>query len=284
MEHIISVKGFSKNYKDFNAVDNINLSIEKGSIFGLLGPNGAGKTTTIKAITGRLTPTTGEISVLGLDVSKNTKEVHKQIGVVSEFPNLYKDLTVFENIDFFRELFSLDKSKTDEIIDQLELTDKRDVRVSKLSKGLRQRTLLARSIIHSPKVLFLDEPTSGLDPKSSLAVYEFIKELKERGTTIFLTTHYMEEADLLCDHVAFINKGKIVASGTPKLLKSKFGNKTVDVCFMDDEGEKNMTHVLNHGEDLVSVAEFHKGHELLSIHSKEATMNDVFISLINQSH
>ncbi|OUR96598.1 hypothetical protein A9Q84_09640 [Halobacteriovorax marinus] len=283
MSNCIEITNFTKKYDLFTAVDDITLSVTKGSIFGLLGPNGAGKTTTIKAMTGRLRLTAGEISILGLDVTKDIKKIHQQIGVVSESQNLYEHLSVFENIDFFRQLYNIEKNKTDQIIKTLSLEHKRDNRVSGLSKGLKQRVLLARSILHSPKLLFLDEPTSGLDPSSAKEVLEFIHKIKELGTSVFLTTHNMEEADLLCDKIAFINKGSIVAVGTPKTLKDQFGNSDVEVTYRENGHEKTEIHSLEEKSIFHKISEIHQAHQILSIHSREATMNDVFLNIVEHS-
>lgn len=283
MNNIIEIQNFTKKYNSFTAVNDINLSVKRGSIFGLLGPNGAGKTTTIKAMTGRLRLTNGNIFVLDLDVKKNMKEVHQKIGVVSEAQNLYEHLTVYENIDFFRQLYNIDKNKTDQIIEILSLTDKRKEKISNLSKGLKQRVLLARSILHSPELLFLDEPTSGLDPSSSRSVHKFIRTIRDNGTTVFLTTHYMEEADLLCDEIAFINKGKIVAVDTPKSFKSKFGKNDIEISYRDNNQEKTAIYSLKESDVFSKIAQIHGQHQILSVHSKEATMKDVFFNVVKNA-
>lgn len=283
MSNSIEISNFTKNYNSFKAVNNINLNVEAGTVFGLLGPNGAGKTTTIKAMTGRLALSTGSIRILGLDISTDAKKIHQEIGVVSEAQNLYEHLSVYENIDFFRQLFNIPKIKSDEIITRLDLEDKKNVKVSNLSKGLKQRVLLGRAILHSPKVLFLDEPTSGLDPKSSMDVLEFIRELKRQGTTVFLTTHDMEDADSLCDKIAFINKGNIIAVDTPKALKDQFGNSEVEIHYNDNGVEKEEVFSLNDTDIFPQIAKIHESFQVLSIHSKEATMKDVFLKLIEES-
>ncbi|ATH09117.1 hypothetical protein BIY24_14545 [Halobacteriovorax marinus] len=281
MSNIIEIKNLTKSFENFKAIENVNLSVRSGSIFGLLGPNGAGKTTTIKTMTGRLTFSSGEISILGLDVRKDLKGIHQQIGVVSESQNLYENLTVWENIDFFRELYNVEKKNTDNIIETLSLLDKRNEKVSNLSKGLKQRVLLARSILHSPKLLFLDEPTSGIDPSSSFEVHDFILRMKELGTTIFLTSHDMEEVDSLCDEVAFIDRGKIVASGSPKYLKKKFGTNEVEVSYLDREGKEAVQCFnMDDGDVFEKISNMNLKDRILSIHTKEATMKDVFLSVI----
>lgn len=279
MNKCIEIKNFTKKFDSFTAVSDINLSVAEGSIFGLLGPNGAGKTTTLKAMTGRLSLTTGSISVLGMDVTSETKKIHQRIGVVSEAQNLYEYLTVFENIDFFRQLYDIEKCKVDEIIETLSLDKKRNEKVSALSKGLKQRVLLARSILHSPELLFLDEPTSGIDPGSAQEVHRFIRKIKNRGTTVFLTTHDMEEADSLCDEIAFINNGGIVEVDSPKSLKKRFGKSEVEIVYKENDEEKTMTFSMEESGVFSKIEKMHDLHQILAIHSKEATMKDVFLTI-----
>lgn len=281
MESAVEISNFNKSYDSFEAVKDLNISVKEGSVFGLLGPNGAGKTTTIKAMTGRVSFDRGEIKILGLDIKENLKEVHQRIGVVSESQNLYDNLTVFENIDFFRQLYNVDKGKTSEIIATLSLDFKRNEKVSKLSKGLKQRVLLARSILHTPKLLFLDEPTSGIDPASALEVHRFIREMQNLGTTIFLTSHDMDEVDSLCDDVAILNRGQIVATGTPKSLKKEFGRSEIEICYIGDEGDE-VREVFSMEEQNVfsKLGMIHSSKQILSIHSKEASLKDVFLSVI----
>ena len=236
VDKAIEITNFSKKFDSFLAVNDIDLTVKKGTVFGLLGQNRAGKITTIKAMTGRLFFTKGQILVLEHDVKKDIKKNHQLIGVVSEAQNLYEHLTVWENIDLFRQLYNVDKIKTIEIINTLSLEDKKNDKVSNLSKGLKQRVLLARSILHSPQLLFLDEPTSGIDPASALEVNYFIKQMKELGTTLFLTSHDMEEVDSLCDEIVFINDGQLVAIVTPKSLKKEYGTNEVDVSYVSEQG------------------------------------------------
>lgn len=277
--NVIEVEGLKKNYGHLVAVDEISFSVESGTIFGFLGTNGAGKTTTIKCLTGQLFPTSGKIHVLGFDVDTEIKSIHQQIGIVSESQNLYGNFTVFENIDYFRQLYGMKRERTKEIIETLKLQDKSDVRTSKLSKGLQQRVLLARSILHSPKLLFLDEPTSGLDPASSLDVHEFINRMKENGSTVFLTTHYMEEADQLCDYIVFIAGGKIRAYGSPGELKKRFGKSTVEVKYRSPHGL--VTELLDSTSEQTfqKLMELHKTSEIVSIHTLEATMKEIFLKV-----
>ena len=282
MDRAVEISNFSKNYDSFDAVKGVSLEVKKGIVFGLLGPNGAGKTTTIKSMTGRLSYQDGVINILGHNVQSEIKQIHQKIGVVAEAQNLYENLTVFENIDFFRELYEVRPERTHEIIKELSLQDKTKEKVSNLSKGLKQRVLLARSILHSPELLFLDEPTSGIDPFSTLEVHNFIRLMKKNGTTIFLTSHNMEEVDSLCDEVAFIVKGEIVASGTPKDLKRQFGENEIEVTYLSEDKEVIQSFDLSDRETFQKIGELHENYKVLSVHTKEASMNDVFLTLIRQ--
>ncbi|MCK5686164.1 ABC transporter ATP-binding protein [bacterium] len=282
MSHIVEVENLRKNYGSHVAVNDISFTVKAGTIFGFLGKNGAGKTTTIKSLTGQLFPTSGKIQVMGFDVNTDIKSVHQHIGIVSENQNLYNNFTVFENIDFFRQLYNIKPERTNEIIEILKLQDKANTRTSKLSKGLKQRVLLARSILHSPKLLFLDEPTSGLDPASSLDVQDFILEMKNNGTTVFLTTHYMEEADFLCDHVLFITEGKIQASGVPSDLKKKHGKNQIELKYRTEN--EVVTELLDSDcdETYKKIMVIRKEYQILSIHSLEATLKEVFLKVTGE--
>lgn len=276
---IIEVNELTKKYDSFTAVDNISLLIKEGSIFGFLGHNGAGKTTTIKVLTGQLSYSSGSVNLFGLDISRDTKAVHEKIGIVSEEQSLYKNLTVFQNIDFYRKIYNLPPAKTLEIIERLDLLEKKDVKAFQLSKGLKQRTLLARSILHSPKVLFLDEPTSGLDPHSAQSILALIKEMKAAGTTIFLTTHYMEEAEELCDQVTFISKGKIIKNGSPMKLINEFSSDELEVTYQDGDQVTKKTLKLSDADVFNKIEDIKTKFKIFSIHTKDKTLKDIFIQL-----
>lgn len=232
----VIVDNLKKSYDALNAVDGLNFSIEKGEIFGLLGPNGAGKSTTIKMLSGLLKPSSGSAEIMGHDVIKNPVEVKKSIGVVPETSNLYPELTCFENLLFAGRLYGLAtnkaKTKTDELLELFGLSEKKKVLFAKLSSGMRRRLTMAAALIHDPPVLFLDEPTTGLDVMSARALREITISLKNRGITILLTTHYIEEADRLCDRVAIMVKGRIVVIDTPEVLKKSIkAEKSVEIRF-----------------------------------------------------
>jgi ABC-2 type transport system ATP-binding protein len=216
---------------DFAAVDQLNLNVRAGEIFGLLGPNGAGKTTTAGMLTTRVVPTSGSAFVAGIDVVANPALAKQLIGIVSQQNTLDRQLTVWENLYFHGRLFGIPASESRRIADQLlgqfQLERWGKASVFALSGGMAQRLMMARSIFHRPAVLFLDEPTAGLDPQSRLALWEILGELNRAGQTVLLTTHYMEEADQLCDRVAIMDHGKILALDTPAALKQSVGADTI---------------------------------------------------------
>lgn len=223
MDNTIVVKNLSKDYGDHKAVKEISFNIKKGTIFGFLGPNGAGKSTTIKMLTCQLQPTSGKGYVNGYDITKNQIDIKKKIGVVFESQNLYEDLTVVENLDFFRRLYSSPKEKISEVLQIVGMEGYKKDKIKTFSKGMKQKIMISRALLNDPEILFLDEPSSGLDPHSAREIRQQILKLKEQGKTILLTTHNMEEADLLCDSLAIIYNGEIVAQDTPQNLKKNMG-------------------------------------------------------------
>ncbi len=213
-ESVISVRKLVKRYGDLVAVRGIDFDVMRGEVFSMLGPNGAGKTTTVEILECLKSKTSGEVSVLGLDIDQRVREIKKRIGVLPQDFNAFDLLTVKENIEFFGKMFS-DHIPADDLIALVDLESKRDEYFKNLSGGLKQRVGVAISMVNDPDIIFLDEPTTGLDPKARREVWEVIKGLKAKGKTIILTTHYMEEAELLADTVAIISKGKIIAMGSP---------------------------------------------------------------------
>ncbi|MGO8905215.1 MAG: ATP-binding cassette domain-containing protein [Solirubrobacteraceae bacterium] len=216
---------------DFAAVDNLNLSVYGGEIFGLLGPNGAGKTTTAGMLTTRVVPTSGSAYVAAIDVVVHPALAKQLIGIVSQQNTLDRQLTVWENLYFHGRLFGIPAAESrrtaDELLEQFQLSKWAKASVYALSGGMAQRLMVARAIFHRPAVLFLDEPTAGLDPQGRLALWEILGELNREGQTILLTTHYMEEADALCDRVAIMDHGRILALDTPDALKQSVGADTI---------------------------------------------------------
>src|SRR5450755_1770015 len=230
---IIETVDLTKTYPgtDFRAVDELNLRVGTGEVFGLLGPNGAGKTTTVGVLTTRVIPSGGQAFVGGIDVVRHPTLAKQLIGVVSQQNTLDRQLTPWENLYFHGRLFGMGtrecKQTADELLERFQLTRFAKASVYALSGGMAQRLMVARAIFHRPAVLFLDEPTAGLDPQSRLALWEILDELNGDGQTILLTTHYMEEADHLCDRVAIMDHGRILALDTPEALKQSLGADTI---------------------------------------------------------
>jgi ABC-2 type transport system ATP-binding protein len=230
---VIITENLTKVYSgaDFRAVDELNLSVLPGEIFGLLGPNGAGKTTVAGMLTTRVIPTSGSAAVAGVDVVKHPAVAKQFLGVVSQSNTLDRQLTVWENLYFHGRLFGISaaasREMSDRLLEQFQLAKWAKASVYALSGGMAQRLMVARSIFHRPAVLFMDEPTAGLDPQSRLALWEILQQLNADGQTILLTTHYMEEADQLCDRVAIMDHGKILALDTPEKLKQSVGIDTI---------------------------------------------------------
>lgn len=229
----VSAINLTKDYKPLRAVDHINFEISAGECFGFLGPNGAGKTTVMRMIYCFLPVTSGELKVLGLNVAVHPSEIKTRTGVMPQDNNLDSDLSVFENLIVYARYFDIPKKVSSglawDLLDFVELREKANVNIKDLSGGMRQRLILARSLINNPDILILDEPTTGLDPHSRHAVWERMGYLKSKGTTLILTTHYMEEAEKLCDRVAIMDLGKIVAIDSPMNLMAIHGGNLEDV-------------------------------------------------------
>lgn len=220
MESIIKVTDLKKRYGDFEAVKGISFEVAKGETFGILGPNGAGKTTTLEMIEGLKRPTSGTIILDGKDVDKETDEVKKVIGVQLQSSNFFDNLNLYELIDTFAALYGR-RVDPMQLLAEVELTDKAKAEAKELSGGQRQRLSIAIALVNDPKVLFLDEPTTGLDPQARRHLWDLVRAIKARGTTVVITTHYMDEAEILCDRVAIMDSGKIVELSTPKQLIEK---------------------------------------------------------------
>ncbi len=230
-ELVISAKGLRKTYGDFVAVDGINFEVARGEAFGLLGPNGAGKSTTMRMITSTLARTSGELEILGKDPNKFGPEIRAHLGVVPQQDNLDRQLTVWENILVYGRYFGLSrkflKPKIDELLAFAQLEDKRNVKSEELSGGMKRRLTIARGLVNEPEILLLDEPTTGLDPQARHVLWDRLFRLKELGVTLVLTTHYMDEAEQLCDRLVVMDKGRIMAEGSPAELIKKYSTKEV---------------------------------------------------------
>ena len=276
MTAAVEVQDLQKHYGAVRAVDGITFSVAEGEVFGLLGHNGAGKTTTIRMLTGRARPTAGHALVAGLDAVTDRDRVKPLINAVFEDPNLYDRFAGIENLRFFATLYGVRASRADELLDLVGLRDAAKRKAKTYSSGMKQRLMIARSLINSPRVLFMDEPTRGLDPTSAREVRALVSQLAREGTTIFLTTHYMEEADELCTRVAFLSQGRIVALDTPRELKLRYGQRTAKVL-LRDRTEHDLR--LDDREDAAKLAQWMRADQVLTIHSQEGTLEDVFVAL-----
>ena len=247
-ENIIEVKNLEHTYGDFKAVDDVCFSVRRGEIFAFLGPNGAGKSTVINILITLLPLQSGGVRIAGYDLDTQPEEIRRSIGVVFQDETLDRDLTVWETLEFHGRLYSLPKTlrreRIDEMIHLVELEEKRDTRTRHLSGGMKRRLEIARGLMTEPKVLFLDEPTLGLDTQTRIRLWDYIKRVNDSGTTIFLTTHYMDEADLVSDWIDIIDHGKIITSGTPAKLKNDLGQDMIYLETSDDEAAAAMLRVL----------------------------------------
>ena len=274
---MIAVKNLTFSYgRDKQALHGLDFTVEDGEIFGFLGPNGSGKSTTQKILTGILKGHGGRVSLFGQDISAaHTRAFFQKIGVLFEFPYLYANLSVVDNLKYFSSFYPKAQIRgIEEVLTELEFKpDFLKKPVSSYSKGMRQRASMARALISNPRLLFLDEPTSGLDPSGAVLFRKIIEKERQKGTTVFLTTHNMLDADLLCDRVAFISNGKIMALDTPKNLKEQNSNHRVviDYLYQGRREEKTL-------EAPELAAGFPFAHdEIISIHSQEPTLEDMFI-------
>jgi ABC-2 type transport system ATP-binding protein len=258
---IVEIRGLTKVYEEKQrvvAIDGIDLSVEQGEIFGLLGPNGAGKTTTISIATTRALPTSGQVTIAGVDVVAKPAAARRNIGVVPQYNTLDRSLTVFENLYFHCRYFGFSsseaKARAQQLLSQFHLQERGASFPAQLSGGLQQRVQIARAIAHRPAVLFLDEPSAGLDPQSRIAMWDAVKGLGGEGITVVLTTHYMEEADEICDRVAIMDHGKLLAQDTPELLKTTFGAQTIfELKLRQMEGSTELVKTLERLPNVASV-------------------------------
>lgn len=276
---MIDVKNLTFSYKsNKQTLHGLDFSVSDGEIFGFLGPNGSGKSTTQKILTGILQGYGGEVSIFGKQPLQEEKEFKSNIGVLFELPYLYTNLSAIDNLNYFASFYPKDRIRdVNELLYMLEFkADYLKKPVSSYSKGMRQRVSMARALLNNPKLLFLDEPTSGLDPAGAVLFRKIIEEEREKGTTIFLTTHNMLDADLLCDRVVFISDGEIKALDSPGRLKEKNSSKMVEINYIY-QGKRNITELEISRLTELSEPDLFLYDEIVSIHSKEPTLEDVFI-------
>ncbi len=276
------MENLSYHYGKILAVDKISFRVARQEILGFLGPNGAGKSTTVKVLTGQLRLQEGHATLLGMDIAHDIERVQAQMGVCFEQPNLYEQMTALENLELFARLFNIKIFDGYVLLKKVGLEGREKDRVANYSKGMKQRLMVARSLVNRAEILFLDEPTSGLDPVSADSIRNLILKERERGATIFLTTHDMWEADKLCDRVAFLNQGKIAALDTPHTLKQQYGQRSLVVEISRDGQLEERTVTLDKTETPDTVQELFSHEKVVTVHSQEATLEDIFLKVTGQ--
>ena len=301
---MVRAAGLTKRYGDFTAVDGINFEVPAGESFGLLGPNGAGKSTTMSMIGGVLSRTSGELSVMGLDPDKEGPRVRAHLGVVPQQDNLDEEIRVRDNLYVYGRYFGLKRSylqpKIDELLDFAQLTDKAKARVDDLSGGMKRRLTIARSLINEPQILLLDEPTTGLDPQARHILWDRLFRLKEQGTTLIVTTHFMDEAEQLCDRLVVVDHGKIMAEGSPASLIRDYSTREVlEVRFGSEQNRAAALALQGLGERLEILADrvlvyaddgeaalaqvLARGLQPVASLVRRASLEDVFLQLTGRS-
>ena len=302
----IEVDNLTKLFDDFTAVDHLDFEVKNGEIFGFLGPNGAGKTTTVRMLTGIIKPDLGQVSIMGHDIRQDPIKAKQIMGVVPELSNAYTELTAWNNLQFMAELYGVPKKdgrqRAEELLGKFDLYERKDHKVRTFSKGMKQKLIIAMSLMNDPEILFLDEPTSGLDVMSARLIKDMLLELNKEGKTIFLTTHYMEEANQLCSRVAIINHGKIAAIDAPEKLKMRIGglewvevsfDMPVDASDFSDlsgvidvrmSGDKLRLYTNEPGRTIYQLVDYSRSNdlEIVMLNTLTPTLEDVFIKLTEE--
>lgn len=306
-ENLVKIFYDKKNNKDIHAVDGVTFELNAGEIFGFLGPNGAGKTTTIRVLAGLLKTTSGYASVLGRDVSRMGDRIRKYIGFLTENHGNYENLTVYENLNFFGGFFDIPDldHRINEVLEELSITDRKNMKVGKLSKGLKQRAALARVLLPDPKLIFLDEPTSGLDPEAAANVRNIIRDLKSEDRTIFINSHNLDEVQRICDRVAILNKGKIMRIGTAsELSKDLFGAQELkisvkniipkdifdnisDLSFIEQyrvDDKDLIIHLKDFEENTPEIVDYlvKKGVKILGVQRMSHSLEEIYLKLMSE--
>ncbi len=278
---MIEISGLSKEYSGEKVVDGLDLHVSKGELFGFLGPNGAGKTTTIRILTTLTKPSSGQVLINGLDVARDPANVKSEFGIVQQHLSLNRDLTIGENLELHARLHHLAKKqrreRIAELLDYVELSDHADYLIDDVSGGMKRRAMIARALLHRPKLLFLDEPTVGLDAQTRRKVWDLIRRMNSEGTTVFLTTHYIEEAEALCQRVGVLHHGRMIANGSPLSLRQKLGMIAVEVNLSGNGTE------YDYFPDREEAAEFIQTlPKMERVIMRESNLEDVFIELTGQ--
>lgn len=298
LDTVVQVKNMVKKYGDFTAVAGLSLEIKKGECFGILGPNGAGKSSLLRILYGSSQLTSGDVFILGLNVNNHMTEIKSRVGVVPQDDGLDTDLTVAENLRIFGQFYDLDpkivNERSDQLLRLMKIEDKADRAVDTLSGGMKRRLAVARGLINNPEILFLDEPTTGLDPQARRWIWDFFKSLKDQRSTLVLTTHYMEEAEFLCDRIAIVDHGKILALGTPTQLifehigreVVEFDAKTEDMnYYVQKLKSQNFEYQVYHQTVHIFIKEDQFAKDVIQLFSSDRitmrrpTLNDVFLRL-----
>lgn len=276
MEYVIEMQNVVKNFDHKEVLKGVNLKVSPGEIFGLLGPSGAGKTTIIKILTGQLRCTEGASRILGKDTGALSASIYRKMGMMMDNLGLYERLSCYDNLKLFAKIYGVRPGRISEVLKQVDLLEAAREPVSKISKGMRGRLALARAVMNEPEILFLDEPTSGLDPQAAAMIHQLIKKQQERGAAIFLTTHNMEEAAKLCDHIALLNEGKIVEYGAPKEICLRYNHQNrLQIRFLDG---RNV--ILPNGKLSADEVKEYLAKEMVeTIHSTEPDLETVFMEL-----
>ena len=276
MSDAITAKDLSVTFAGKQVLKNIAFAIQEGEIWGLLGPSGAGKTTLVKVLTGQLKQDGGYAGLLGKDTRELSASEHGQIGIMMDNFGLYDRLSVYNNLSFYADIYQVSHDRIADILKSIDLYEARNTAVSKLSKGMKNRLSLARALMNHPKILFLDEPTSGLDPATTREIHAILREEKKKGTTIFLTTHNMFEAESLCDHIALLSEGNIIENGAPADICRKYNHlNKLQVTLKGGE----MILVENNGTSALRIKEYLEKELIQAIHSTEPTLESVFLEL-----
>ncbi len=277
---LLQLSHISKRFKTDLALKDISMSLHPGEVLGFLGPSGAGKTTTIKIITGQLRQTSGEARILGTDSTNIDASIYEKIGVVSDNSGIYEKMTVWQNLVMFAQIWGVSNARVEEVLRQVGLGEHRKKQAGKLSKGQTQRLVLARAVLHKPKILFLDEPTSGLDPATAVEIHKMLLDLKAEGMAIFLTTHNMEEATKLCDSVALLHQGEIVEFGSPQELCLKYNTNKRYRVLLDGKEEVVLEQT---SENVDMIADWMRRNQVQRIHSCEPTLESVFLQVTGKA-
>jgi len=276
MKNIVKITNLRKRFLETEALKDVSFEVEEGEIFGLLGPSGSGKTTTINILTGQMSSTSGEVEVLGWNESGlKSSKFRSEIGILTDNSALYERLTVYDNLKLFCKLYNAPLERIDEMLELVNMKDDGNKQVAKLSRGMKQRILLCKALIHKPKLVFLDEPTSALDPGNVVHIHKGLKKLNELGTTIFLTTHNMEEATKLCHRVAFLHEGEIKEIGNPEELRYKYSTGEFHIILTDG---KTLT-IANTPENADQMKELIATGQIKSMHTDFPTLGEIFLEI-----